>query len=352
MRILYIGDQIIGNPKDGGDAVKKRNRDMLSKICDKVDVIEIPKIGYIKHFINVLLLRNYGHTKALWEKIQDSINRKYDYVFIDGSSNGIYVKKLGKLSQRTIVFCHNVEYEYYKTKYHANKNLLNFILKRYVKYNERQAVQNAYKLVTLNSRDDECFLKYYDRKGDYKLPITFGKASFHIGKEKCEGKFILFVGSNFCSNNEGICWFIKNVSPHIKIKTHIVGSCCNAIEEYLDINQYPNIQLLGFVNDLDKEYREAAAVICPIFTGSGMKTKTIEALRYGKNIIGTSEAFMGVECDYSKIGGLCNTADEFIEAINHMKNDTFNDYSMNVFNLNYSEEVIYPRFKKFLESLK
>jgi len=34
-------------------------------------------------------------------------------------------------------------------------------------------------------------------------------------------------------------------------------------------------------------------VILPIISGSGMKTKTAEALMYGKSIIGIKEAFEG-----------------------------------------------------------
>ena len=351
MKILYIGDQLIGNPKDGGDAVKKRNRDMLCQICKQVDIIEIPKISYAKHFTNVLLLKNYGHTQALWKKISNAIQKSYDLIFIDGSSNGEYVKKLKNMHQKTIVFCHNVEFEYYKTKYYSSKNLINYVLMQYVKYNERLVVENTYKLVTLNKRDDEGFENCYGRKGDYRLPITFGKNVLNEELENFNGKYLLFVGSNFCSNNEGIKWFVEKVAPHIHIEIHVVGSCCSAVKDIIDVNKYPNVELLGFVDDLEKEYREAAGVICPIFTGSGMKTKTIEALSYGKTIIGTSEAFMGVEGDYEKIGGLCNTADEFIDTINRMKHNTFNKYSMEVFNKFYSEEVVYPKFKEFLESI-
>lgn len=351
MKILYIGDKLIGNPKDGGDAVKKRNRDMLKQICEHVDVIEIPKINYFKHILNVLTFRNYGHTRALWKRIRIAVQNDYDFIFIDGSSNGEYVNKLNKLRQKTIVFCHNVEYEYYRTKYASHKNLLNFVLMWYVKYNEKLTVQNADRLVTLNQRDDDGFEKYYGRKGDYRLPITFGRNINDREINNIIGTYLLFVGSNFCSNNEGIKWFIENVSPHINIETHVVGSCCSAVKDIVNLKNYPNVKLLGFVEDLDIEYRGAAGVICPIFTGSGMKTKTIEALSYGKTIIGTTEAFVGVDGDYDKLGGLCNTADEFEKVINKMNKKTLNDYSVKLFNIYYFEDVVYPRFKHFLESI-
>lgn len=351
MKILYIGDKIIGSPKDGGDAVKKRNRDMLKQICEHVDIIEIPRINYFKHFLNVLTFRNYGHSRLLWAEIKKRIKNNYDFVFIDGSTNGVYVKALEKRGIRTIVFCHNVEYEYYKTKYRSNKNLFNYVLMQYAKYNEKLAVQRTYQLVTINKRDDEGFLKIYGRKGDYCLPITFNPLLQKPHNIKIDEPYLLFVGSNFCSNNEGICWFIENVSPKIHIRLNVVGSCCNAIKEMVDISRYSNVQLLGFVDSLDDAYRNAAGVVCPIFTGSGMKTKTIEALQYGKTIFGTSESFMGIEGDKSRIGGLCNNADDFIDVINKMTVSSYNEYSMDVFNKYYSQDVVYPKFKSYLESI-
>ena len=41
-----------------------------------------------------------------------------------------------------------------------------------------------------------------------------------------------------------------------------------------------------------------------------MKVKTCEALMFGKNIIGTKEAFEGYELDYQKVGAMCNTKEE------------------------------------------
>ena len=74
-----------------------------------------------------------------------------------------------------------------------------------------------------------------------------------------------------------------------------------------------------------KSYTNAYGVIMPIFLGSGMKVKTTEALMYGKAIIATDEALTGYSID--GIDGIykCNSAEEFIDAINNVadKNERF-----------------------------
>ena len=98
----------------------------------------------------------------------------------------------------------------------------------------------------------------------------------------------------------------------------------------------------------------ASAVVCPIFSGSGMKTKTIEALRYGKIVFGTNEAFAGI---YETADGLflCNQANEFIIGLEKLFDSTedskFNSSSYNLFMENYSFEAFEETLSNFMKEL-
>ena len=59
-----------------------------------------------------------------------------------------------------------------------------------------------------------------------------------------------------------------------------------------------------------KASAEGKSVTSEVETGSGMKVKTCEALMYGKNILGTDEAFEGYELDTARVGGRCNNAED------------------------------------------
>ncbi len=80
-----------------------------------------------------------------------------------------------------------------------------------------------------------------------------------------------------------------------------------------------------------------------------MKVKTCESLMYGKNIIGTNEAFEGYNVDYERIGGRCNTAEEFIACLKGFEQNPrprFNAYSRQVYLEKYSYSAIENLFKK------
>ena len=58
---------------------------------------------------------------------------------------------------------------------------------------------------------------------------------------------------------------------------------------------------------------------------------------YGKNILCTTETFEGYELDTSLCGRLCNTAKEYIEAINYFAENSvpkYNTYSRSIFENN------------------
>ena len=84
-KILYIGSKVLGKTCNGGQYVQMRNRLMLECLYDDVDIIEIPKIGFYEHIINIILKRSYGHTNDLWGKIKEFSQKK------DGSLKKIHL---------------------------------------------------------------------------------------------------------------------------------------------------------------------------------------------------------------------------------------------------------------------
>ena len=56
-----------------------------------------------------------------------------------------------------------------------------------------------------------------------------------------------------------------------------------------------SVRILADLPDLAPLYREADIVLVPIAFGGGTKNKTLEAMAWGKPVVGTAQAFTGVE---------------------------------------------------------
>ena len=110
-------------------------------------------------------------------------------------------------------------------------------------------------------------------------------------------KNILFLGSFYVVNREGVKHFIEKILPILKRKGadyhfQIAGTICRHIP---DSEEY---EKLGVVEDVGDTYRQARLVINPVHYGTGLNIKTIEALSYAKPLVTHEIGVRGLRADY------------------------------------------------------
>jgi glycosyltransferase involved in cell wall biosynthesis len=106
---------------------------------------------------------------------------------------------------------------------------------------------------------------------------------------------MLFVGTGNGPNIAGIQHFISRVFPLVREKLPdarllIAGAICEKIA-----GKSPGVELLGIVDNLDDAYSAANIVINPLLAGTGLKTKTVEALGHSKPLVTTKCGAEGIE---------------------------------------------------------
>lgn len=369
---LFISREIESNILTGGNIISRRNLELLKENFDGIDFISIPSrnsknaTSKLKKFLhrlnilcNILIFHNaFMNVNLIERKLKEKLSKTfYKVIFVDQSLYGNLAEIAKKQNSQTVVVCffHNVEYLYYKQLVN-NSGFYKKPLAWSAIYNEKKAIQYADKIIALNKRDEDNIKKIYNRKVDLLLPTTL-KDKFDIEKinnknnKKCE---LLFVGTDFFANYHGVKWFIYSVLPCLNnVKLTIIGK---GVEKWKkEFSGISNVDIIGEVEDVSYYYYKADAVIIPIFLGSGMKTKTAEALMYGKFIFGTKEAFEGYDISYNRIGAICYNEQDFINKLNmHFKrrNGRFNAFSRKVFLERYEESIIRKKFKKFSDSLE
>ena len=129
------------------------------------------------------------------------------------------------------------------------------------------------------------------------------------------GSMVFFVGSNTLPNVDGLEWLIADVWPSVvqsipSARLVVAGSVCQAIR-----TQRRDIRLVGRVDSLTELYREAAVIVSPLRSGSGLKVKLVEALANGKALVGTSVTFQGVEHLAGSAAICADDAQSFSEAV-------------------------------------
>lgn len=203
------------------------------------------------------------------------------------------------------------------------------------------------------SFDEKIFFeKLLPNKDFYFLPHLISRKEQSHSQAKRQKKHVLFVGFDNPYNKEGIRWLIEEVYPFLQnnVEVKIVGKVGEFVTEIL-----PNVQKMGYVEDLDALYRDTDIVVCPLKNGTGMKIKVIEAMSYGIPIVCTSRGVDGMP-DKFKNGCLVeDTPKGFAQAINRLATDELFyyqcrkqlcEYFMDVLDWNVNQKIISRIFAK------
>jgi len=352
-KILMITNNGIEDRPFGGPKGSIRNYKALCEL-GTVDVYTISKKSTIKSIMSFLTLQypptSLSDLKNISRMIEDN---NYSFIFFDGSLYGTIIKiAKKKYHKKIVVFFHNVEIDYISVRF--GKRLIKWPYFFMAKFSEKLAAHYSDLRIAFSKRDSNRIMQIYKTNVDGIVPLTIEDRfelydtndDWENQKPKC-----LFFGPYSKPNYEAAHWFVTNVSEKINAFTIIAGKGFEDKKAELTTN---NVEVIGSVDDLVTLYQNVDCVVLPIFSGAGMKVKTCEALMFGKTIFGTNEAFEGYELDFDKVGGLCNSADEFIDKINYAlatkKLKKTNEYSRDVFLKKYSYNASSDIFKKIFET--
>jgi glycosyltransferase involved in cell wall biosynthesis len=364
-KILFVNRGSSDSISGGAAILTKRNLDSLLRICGNENVIVYNLVFETNpqesRWEKVCIWAKsilQGFRAGLTEQKRDSIlqiikHDKVDVIFLDSSLWGTLNKAIKKRfpQVKIITNFHNVEFQYAFCELKIAKKLFRLDILICTFLTERYAYKYSDKIITLNFRDANLVKRIYGRNTSTIIPISIHDTldlAMSEPNTQTQSFTILFVGSLFYANIQGITWFVKEVMPvYPNVCLEIVGKNMHELKAQLE---RPNVKIHSSVPNLQEYYQHSDLVIMPIFTGGGMKLKTAEALMYGKTIIGTPEAFCGY--DYRpEIGKICVNKTEFCDAIAYYlkhKPERFNGISRNLFLSKYSFDATLEQFRCLL----
>lgn len=379
VKVLMVATQeIIDDLSDGGKKVSNRNYELLKRVFgeEKVNLIMYTNNITDKQCDNIIRLAAYSN---LFERsinilsgclftskknedwlVEYIAKNSFDLIFLDRSLYGNLVKKIKRRNLPCMIwtFAHNVEFNYFKSKF-RKKRLLGNIICNIVKKSEQRTFQCSDFIMTLTDRDELLISQRYGIQSNYVIPTSFADR-YDERKHSRNGKLgkdILFIGSMFGPNYDGIKWFVENVMTELpECNLKIVGKGFEKKKKELNKS---NVEVIGSVDDLEEYYYQNNIMVMPIFYGDGQKVKTAEAMMYGKVILATDEALEGYSVQGIEGIYRCNTKEEFINKIKEIRSYDENVLSTNVrqlFQNNYDFESIVKRcsmdFHKVIEQRK
>lgn len=106
---------------------------------------------------------------------------------------------------------------------------------------------------------------------------------------------LLIIGSGNQINNHCVNEFLDQCWPQIhenvpECTLIIVGKVCNSVDK-----DHKSVSLVPFADDLLPFYTKASIVINPVYAGTGLKIKSVEAIGHGKALISWPEGVAGID---------------------------------------------------------
>lgn len=341
---------VISLPDENDTAIHVRKEDNL--------IIYEDTPSKTKMLINLLQGCPRWVSTDIFNQVIDVIKGgEYDFVFLGFSTYEYLIKRIKEETNLPVFVMYQGITPNTKKSRLVNSSIFqkikSFPSYRMVLKRERVNTKLADCNIVHNKRERDAYYFYYNKEPDLYLPVFIAdKFSENKGENPGYKNFsLLFIGSNFGPNLSGLKWFVENVMSVIRQEVHlyVVGQGMEVLRSQALYNQ-KNISIIGEVEDLSPWYNYADLVVEPIFDGDGMKTKTVEAMMFGKTILGTDEAFCGYE---GLEDCLCNTAEEFIEKIEkYFESGTpsVNKTIRTIYEEKYSEKAVQDVMRKAIEN--
>lgn len=292
------------------------------------------RIKPLPAFLNLFSRKSYHVQRfissSFRQKIIQCLQREtYDIVQLETLFMGPYIPDIRKYSgARIILRAHNIEHLIWERIAGESKNPVKRFYLRHLastlKKYEYGILRQVDGIAAITPNDAEFFRNViHQTLPSAFIPVT--DIPFGVDPEKyqttsgsAEFPSLFTLGSmNWIPNQEGIKWFLLNVWLDIhkqfpELKYYLAG---REMPDWMKNLDLPNVVVVGEVENAISFIHSKSVMVVPLFSGSGIRIKIIEAMAAGKTVITTSLGAEGIPYTNHQNLLIANIPCEFFEMI-------------------------------------
>jgi glycosyltransferase involved in cell wall biosynthesis len=166
---------------------------------------------------------------------------------------------------------------------------------------------------------------------------------------------LLYVGGYNGANLDGLRRFLHDGWPEIlrqipSATLHV----CGHIDRGFTGHRFENVKFLGHKETLDDEYAAAAVLINPVWIGTGLKIKTVEALSRGKPLVTTPKGIEGLPPGAEQSALIAEDDESFAGAVVRLMTDGESRQALSCSALTFAhthlnQRAVYQELFQFLD---
>lgn len=306
----------------------------VKKICHQVDVFENPIITQTHRRLRrkaiaslfslkpFRVLKHYSTPMAL--RLREILQQEsFDIIYFDHDVMLQYLDLVQQYSNARIIFDeHNITSEGAWQNFLIEENFLSKFgyLLELIKwlFFERYYYPKCDLIFSISPNDRAKIIRMHISPAKVVfLPIPIRR--YHLKRIPHQVSTILFIGlMSWKPNSDGFWWFVRNIYPLVQ-KTipnlHFIVIGPHPSPEMINYSKNHNVEIKGFIKDLNPYYQQAGVFIAPIRSGSGIRIKLLEALARGLPCVSTSAGAYGLPLVHRRELFISDTPTEFADHV-------------------------------------
>lgn len=326
------------------------------------------KVKVLPAFLNLFSQESYNITRFYSKKFEALIiktlsQQSFDIILLEGLYVTPYIESIKTNCKSKIVYrAHNIESEIWERKSNTTSNILKKtylqLLTKKLKSYEQSILNKVDGIASITEKDKQQLLNFGCKKPIENIPfgINIEEYKNSIGSQS---NTLFHIGSmDWIPNQEAIKWFLDEVWSEIsnsfsENKFYLAG---RKMPSWLLHKKQKNLIVIGEVDNAINFINKHQIMIVPLFVGSGMRIKIIEAMALGKTVIATSIAAEGINYKNNENILIANTAEEFINTITRcLTNESLTTKigvnAKNIVTINYDNKLIVNNLVQFFKHI-
>lgn len=225
---------------------------------------------------------------------------------------------------------HNVEYMIWK-RYYDELGFFNpkkiFIGQQYrlLMKEEEQFLNQVDVAFCITAKDRERALEIAPSSNVVVATAGVNLDIWNPNKTKSIKKNSLIIATtfNWIHNINALRWFFENIQPSLKSKYNDLETIIIGKNPPAEFNKFKEtgVEILGYVDDVKPYMNDSQLYIAPLFVGSGIRIKILEAMAMELPVVATDISAEGIEANESDGLFRANTKEEYIKTIFFLLDD-------------------------------
>lgn len=340
----------------------------------RLELIDIDlKVKIWPAFRNLFSGKSYHVERFISPKFRSKLveclqKETFDIIQLETLFMTPYIKDIRKYSVAKIILrAHNIEHLIWERIAAENKMLLKKYYLRHLasslKKYECEILPQLDGIAAITPNDADFFKSVIQASFPVSqvavtdIPFGIDPGKYQKGSGTPEFPSLFTLGSmNWIPNQEGIRWFLINVWPDVhkqfpELKYYVAG---REMPEWMLKLEQPNVVILGEVEQAIDFIQSKAIMVVPLFSGSGIRIKIIEAMAAGKTVITTSLGAEGIHYINHQDLLIANLPCEFFEMISVCISDRqtcekIGDHARKLVEKDYNEKKIIEKLIGFYQ---